>query len=159
MTANGIVSPEWEVDIHISELGITVTEIMLDGTPAVLSLGKLTHEEGFDYIARNSSVPYLEKDGHQYYCYPTHDVPFITSSVKTEAKPSPRNAGEILEQIPTVIHAALGRQQVQQEPAQGELQQDVQQTATTENRAQAKAKARAERIANANTERNEMAMK
>ena len=76
-TANGEVEATQAVQIYIPELEITVEAILLPKTPAVLSLGLLVEKEGFDYIWRRGTVPFLQKGQYKIPCHPNHDVPFI----------------------------------------------------------------------------------
>ena len=67
--------------------------IILKNTPAVLSLGKLVDQEGFDYIWRTTTTPFLQKGTIKVLCYPTHDVPFIASSIEKEETDHHSDAG------------------------------------------------------------------
>ncbi|MDP7647377.1 MAG: DNA (cytosine-5-)-methyltransferase, partial [Candidatus Woesearchaeota archaeon] len=91
-TANGPVWATECTDIYVIELGITVEAVILEKSPAVLSLGKLVEDEGFDYVWKHAQVPYLQTSeefggGPPIYCYPHTDVPFITNSVQADATP------------------------------------------------------------------------
>ena len=49
MTANGEVQPREEAIVHVKELDLFVTVMLLEETPAVLSLGKLCEDHAFSY--------------------------------------------------------------------------------------------------------------
>ena len=49
----------------------------IKGCPCVLSFGKLINENGFGYVWKTGTVPYLFKDDMMVYCYTHHEVPFI----------------------------------------------------------------------------------
>ena len=49
ITANGEVQTHEEAIVYVKELDIFLTMKVLDNTPAVLSLGKLCHENGYSY--------------------------------------------------------------------------------------------------------------
>ena len=49
MTANGEVQTREEATIHVKELDLFVTVMLLEETPAVLSLGKLCEVRGYTY--------------------------------------------------------------------------------------------------------------
>ena len=49
MTANGEVLAREEATVHVCELGLFVTVVLLENTEAVLSLGKLCEEFGYSY--------------------------------------------------------------------------------------------------------------
>ena len=49
MTANGEVQTRGEATIYVKELELLVTVMLLEETPAVLSLGKLCEDHGHTY--------------------------------------------------------------------------------------------------------------
>ena len=49
MTANGEVQTRKEATVYFEELDLLVTVILLEETPAVLSLGKLCEDHGYNY--------------------------------------------------------------------------------------------------------------
>ena len=49
MTANGEVRTNKEATVYVKQLDLFVTVMLLQGTPAVLSLGKLCEEHGYTY--------------------------------------------------------------------------------------------------------------
>jgi hypothetical protein len=78
-TANGIITVTHEVDVRVRELGNEkVTAIVMENAPAVLSLGKLCEENGYDYIWRSGTKPYLQKGGLRVICQEINNVPLIT---------------------------------------------------------------------------------
>ena len=69
-TANGEISVEWEAKTRVKEIGNElVTVLLLDDTPAVLSLGRLCDTNGFTFHWSSTEVPYLQKpSGSKIYC-------------------------------------------------------------------------------------------
>ena len=49
MKANGEVQTKEEATVYVLELDLFVTVMLLENTPAVLSLGKLCEEFGYSY--------------------------------------------------------------------------------------------------------------
>ena len=49
ITANGEVQTHEEATVYVKELDIFLTMKVLEDTPAVLSLGKLSDENGYSY--------------------------------------------------------------------------------------------------------------
>ena len=77
-TASGQIQAEWECKVIIEDLQLSVWAVMTDGdTPAILSLGRLCHEEGFSYEWPEGEVPMLIKDGIQYVCDTENFVPMV----------------------------------------------------------------------------------
>ena len=106
-TANGLVWATWETCIYIHELEIEVWVILLEITPAVLSLGKLITQNGFNYTWNHGEVPTLQKGNLKVHCYPPNDVPFITNCVTKQnpEQPTPSTVdaqpASQLEEIPS----------------------------------------------------------
>ena len=93
-TANGEIESEYETEIWVHELKMFVTAVLLDDTPAVLSLGKLVEQNGFDYIWKTRTVPFLQKGTLKVFCYPVHDVPFICTSTPAESNLVPASSSQ-----------------------------------------------------------------
>ena len=63
ITANGEVQTHEEAIVYVKEFGIFLTMKVLENTPAVLSLGKLSDENGYSYEWINGQKPHLIEDG------------------------------------------------------------------------------------------------
>ena len=63
MTANGEVQTREEATVHVKELDIFVTFMLLEEIPAVLSLGKLCEDHGYTYHWTSGQKPHLTKNG------------------------------------------------------------------------------------------------
>ena len=48
-TANGQVSPEGELDVHLPELGLDARLLVLKSCPRVLSVGRLVEDHGLEF--------------------------------------------------------------------------------------------------------------
>ena len=63
VTANGEVLPKEEATVYVTELDLFVTVMLLEDTPAVLSLGKLCEEHGYNFHWTSGQKPHLIKNG------------------------------------------------------------------------------------------------
>ena len=62
-----------------------ITCIIVKDCPALISLGLICTENGYDYILKNDSCPYLQKDGgKKIYCHPLQNVPTIAPATSAE---------------------------------------------------------------------------
>ena len=59
MTANGQVQSREEATVYVKELDLFVTVMLLEETPAVLSLGKLCEDHGYTYHFTSGQKPHL----------------------------------------------------------------------------------------------------
>ena len=64
ITANGEVQAHEQATVYVKELCIFLTMKVLDNTSAVLSLGKLCHENGYSYEWIDGQKPHLIKNGN-----------------------------------------------------------------------------------------------
>ena len=78
-TANGIVVVNHKVRIFVHTLGIYVWAILHRSTPNLLSQGSLVKDEKYNYTHKHGECPYLEKDGHRYYCPVRENTPIIVA--------------------------------------------------------------------------------
>ena len=68
LTANGEVQTHEEAILYVKELDIFLTMIVIENTPAVLSLGKLCDENGYSYEWISGQKPHLIKAGIRIPC-------------------------------------------------------------------------------------------
>ena len=59
VTANGYVQTKKEAEVYVRELDKFVTVMLLEDTPAVLSLGKLCEDHGYNYHRTSRQKPQL----------------------------------------------------------------------------------------------------
>ena len=57
LTANGEVQTNEEATLYVKELDLFVTVMLLEDTPAVLSLGKLCEDHGYSYHWTSGQKP------------------------------------------------------------------------------------------------------
>ena len=69
MTANGEVQTRDEATVYVKELDLLVKVMLLEETPAVLSLGKLCEDHGYTYHWTSGQKPHLTKKGKRIDCH------------------------------------------------------------------------------------------
>ena len=77
MTANGEVQIREEATVYVKDLDLFVTVMLLEETPAVLSLGKLCEDHGYTYHWTSGQKPHLTKKGKRINCNIANYVPFV----------------------------------------------------------------------------------
>ena len=87
ITANGEVQTHEEAIVYVKELDIFLT-MVLDNTPAVLSLGKLCDENGYSYEWINGQKPHLIKDGIRIVCNTENFVPIVVLGLTSSSSAS-----------------------------------------------------------------------
>ena len=88
ITANGEVQAHEEATVCVKELDIFLTMKVLEGTPAVLSLGKLCDENGYSYEWINGQKPHLIKDGIRIPCNTENFVPIVVPGLSSSSSGS-----------------------------------------------------------------------
>ena len=88
ITANGEVQTHEEAIVYVKELDIFLTMIVLENTPAVLSLGKLCDENGYSYEWINGQKPHLIKDGIRIICNTENFVPIVVPGLTSSSSTS-----------------------------------------------------------------------
>ena len=71
------------------ELDLFVTVMLLEETPAVLSLGKLCEDHGYTYHWNSGRKPQLTKKGKNIDCNISNNVPFVVPGLSTSASTTP----------------------------------------------------------------------
>ena len=61
MTANGEVQTQEEATVYVKNLDLFVTVMLLEETPAVLTLEKLCEDHGFSYHWTSGQKPHLTR--------------------------------------------------------------------------------------------------
>ena len=89
VTANGEVQTREEATMYIKELDLLVTVMLLEETPAVLSLGKLCEDHGFSYHWTSSQKAHLTKKGKRIDCKISNYVPFVVPGLSTSSSTTP----------------------------------------------------------------------
>ena len=65
MTANGEVQTREEATVYVEELDLFVKVMLLEETPAVLSLEKLCKDHGYTYHWTSDQQPHLKKKARE----------------------------------------------------------------------------------------------
>ena len=88
MTANGEALTREEATVNVNELDSFVTAMLLEETPAVLSLGKLCEDHGCSYHWTSGQKPHLTKIGKRIDCNISNYVPFVVHGLSTSSSTS-----------------------------------------------------------------------
>ena len=89
MMANGEVQTREEATENVKELDLFVTVVLLEETPAVLSLGKLCEDHGYTNHCTSGQKPHLTKNGMRIDCNISNDVPFVVPGLSTRSFTTP----------------------------------------------------------------------
>ena len=85
MTANGEVQTREEATENVK----VVTVMLLEETPAVLSLGKLCEDHGCIHHWTSNQKPHLTKKVNRIDCNTSNYVPFVVPDLSTSSSPTP----------------------------------------------------------------------
>ena len=85
MTASGEEPTREEATENVKELDFVVTAMLLEETPAVLSLGKLCEDHGSTYHWTSGQQPHLTKTVNQINCNISNNVPFVVPGLSTSS--------------------------------------------------------------------------
>ena len=96
ITASGEVQTQEEATVYVKELDIFLTMKVLDNTPAVLSLGKLCHENGYSYEWINGQKPHLIKNGNRIPCNTENFVPIAVPGLSSSSSRSDSSTSRTL---------------------------------------------------------------
>ena len=89
MTANGDVQIREEATVYVKDWDIFVTVMLLEETPAVLSLGKLCEEHGYSHHWTSGQKPHVTKNGRKIDCNTANYVPFVVPGFSTSSSTTP----------------------------------------------------------------------
>ena len=92
MTANGEVQTREEATENAKQLDLFVTVMLLEETPAVLSLGKLCEDHGYSYEWANGQKPCLIKNSVWINCNKENNVPIVVPGLSTPSSSSSSSA-------------------------------------------------------------------
>ena len=84
--ANGQLLTEEDATVYVRELDLFVTAMLLEDTPAVLSLGKLCEDHGYTYHRTSGHIS--SKNGRKIQCNTANYVPFVVSGLSTSSSSS-----------------------------------------------------------------------
>ena len=88
ITANGEVQTHEEATVYVKELDIFLTMKVLENTPAVLSLGKLSDENEYSYEWIHGQKPHLIKNGIRIPCNTENFVPIVVPGLSSSSSGS-----------------------------------------------------------------------
>ena len=103
MTANGEVQTREEATENVKELDLFVTVMLLEETPAVLSVGKLCEDHGYACHWTSGQKPYLIRNGKRIDCNVSNYVPFVDPGLSTSSSTSSSPAWSTSSSQDTVI--------------------------------------------------------
>ena len=89
VTDNGEVRTNKEATVHVKELDLFVTVVLLEETPAVLSLGKLCQDNGYTYHLTTGQKPHITNNGKRIDCNFSNDVPFVIPGFSPSSSKTP----------------------------------------------------------------------
>ena len=100
MTANGKVQTSEEATVYVSQLDLFVKVMLLQETPAVLSLGKLCKDHEYTHHWTSGQKPHLIRNGKRIDCNMSNYVPSVvpglsaSSSSTTSSPTSPSSSSQ-----------------------------------------------------------------
>ena len=87
-TANVEVQTEEEATVYVRELDLFVKVMLLENTPAVLSLRKLCEEFGYSDHWTSGQKLHLINNGKKFHCDTSNHVPFVVPGLSTSSSTS-----------------------------------------------------------------------
>ena len=95
VTANGEVPAKEEAAVYVRELDLFVTVMLLEKTPAVLSLGKLCEEYGYSYHWTSGRKPHHIINGKKMHCDTSNHVPFVVPGLSASSSTEELQSDEL----------------------------------------------------------------
>ena len=89
MTANGEVQTREQAIENVKQLDLFVKVMLLEETPAVLSLGKLCEDHRFSFHWTSGQKPHLTKNDKRIDCNISNYVPFVVPGLSTSSSTTP----------------------------------------------------------------------
>ena len=106
-----------EATVYVKELDLFVTVMLLEETPAVLSLGKLCEDHGYTYHWTSGQKPHLTQNGKRINCNISNYVPFVISGPSRSSLNSSSPTSQ--ETVAPTEHPASTRSESMSEEAKG----------------------------------------
>ena len=91
-TANGQVSPEGELDVHLPELRPDARLLVLKSCPRVLSVGRLVGDHGLEFHWTPGRAFFQSSGGQSFECEVRNDVPMLEPSAQAGQASNPCDA-------------------------------------------------------------------
>ena len=112
--------------MHVRELDLFVTVMLLEDTAAVLSLRKLCEDDGYTYHWTSGQKPHLTKNGKKINCKRSNCVPFVVLpclSTSFSTSPSPTSSTSSSQDFGiSTENPATERSEITSEELRGNLQ-------------------------------------
>ena len=89
LTANGEAETREEATENVRELDLIETVLLLEETPAVLSLVKLCEDHGYPSHWSSGQKPHLTRKGKRIDCNKSNDVPFAVFGLSSSSSATP----------------------------------------------------------------------
>ena len=110
MTASGPNSANKQCDVSVDSIGVQVTPYVLPDTPSVLSIGQRCKDEGFDFVWRANSRPYLRSpEGKEVFMDVKDNVPYLKAWPENIFVPAQRVHNNLAKTKVDVKISATGR--------------------------------------------------
>ena len=103
MTANGEVQTREEATVYVKELDLFVTVMLLEETPAVLSLGKLCEDHVYTYHRTSGQKPHSSEMARELIDCNNQTMPFVVPGLSTSSSASSTPASSTLSSQDTVF--------------------------------------------------------
>ena len=95
-TANGIIEPEGQLEVYLTDLGVDARFLVLKNYLQVRSIGQLVDQHGFQFHWKVGNALFVASDGRRHECKVRNFVPHfyastssLTTSVVASASPAP----------------------------------------------------------------------
>ena len=89
MTVNGEVQTREEATVYVKDLDLFVMIMLLEETPALLSLDQHCQDDGYTYHWTSGQKPHLTKNGKRVACNISDYVPFVVPGLSTSSLTTP----------------------------------------------------------------------
>ena len=89
MTANGEVQTREKATVHVKGLELFVTVMLLEETPAVLSLGQICEDHRHTYNWTSGQKTHLTEKGKRINCHISNYVPLVVPGLSTSSSATP----------------------------------------------------------------------
>ena len=128
VTVNGEVLTKEEATVYVRALDLFETMVLLENTPAVLSLGKLSEDHGYNNHWTSGQKQHLIKNCRKIDCNTANYVPFVVPGLSTSSSTSSSLASPTSSSQDTVTatkHPASTRSESMSEEVRGNSSHDL----------------------------------
>ena len=103
MTANGEVQTREEATVYVKQLDLFVKVMLLEETPAVLSLKNLCEDHGYTYHWISWQIPHLTTNGKKVDCNISNYVPLVVPGLSASSSSTAFSLLHHLQRIPYLM--------------------------------------------------------